>query len=59
MNCGIGCRCSLDPALLWLWHKPVATVPIQPLALEAPYVVGAALKDKKKKKEEKAIQIQQ
>ena len=21
---GIGRRCSSDPALLWLWHRPVA-----------------------------------
>ena len=30
MSCGIGCRCSLDPALLWLWHRPVAAAPITP-----------------------------
>ena len=21
VSCGVGCRCSLDPALLWLWHR--------------------------------------
>ena len=43
-----------DPALLWLWCRPVATAPIRPLAWEPPYATGAALekakKDKKKKK---------
>ena len=24
MGCGIGCRWSLDPMLLWLWARPVA-----------------------------------
>ena len=46
-------RCGSDPALLWLWCKPVATAPIQALALEAPYAMGAALKKKKKKKKER------
>ena len=33
-----------DPALLWLWRRPVAAVPIQPLAWEPPYGTGVALK---------------
>ena len=33
-----------DPALLWLWCRPVATAPIRPLAWEPPYAAGAALK---------------
>ena len=37
-----------DLALLWLWHRPVATAPIRPLAWESLYAEGAALKDKKK-----------
>ena len=28
--------------LLWLWRRPVATAPIQPLAWEPPYARGAA-----------------
>ena len=36
-----------DLALLWLWRRPVATAPIQPLALEHVYTVGAALKRKR------------
>ena len=35
---------------MWLWCRPVATAPIQPLAWELPYAVGVALKSKKKKK---------
>ena len=54
MSCGVGHRRGLDPALLWLCHKLVATDRIGPLAWEPPYAVGVALKrqkDKKKKKE--------
>ena len=38
-----------DPALLWLWRRPVATAPIGPLAWEPPYASGAALKRQKSK----------
>ena len=47
MRCDVGRRCSLDPALLWLRCRPVATAPVRPLAWEPPYAVGAALKKKK------------
>ena len=40
--CGVGCRRGSDPALLWLWRRPVATAPIQPLAWEPPYAAEAA-----------------
>ena len=33
---------------LWLWRRPAAAAPIQPLAWERPYAAGAALKKKKK-----------
>ena len=46
MSCGVGCRCSSDLVLLWLWSKPAATTPIGPLAWEPPYAVGVALKKK-------------
>ena len=49
MSCGIGCRYGLDPVLLWLRCRRVATAPIRPLAWESPCAVGAAL-DKGKKK---------
>ena len=47
---GVGRRCSSDLALLWLWHRPAAVAPIQPLAWDPPCAVGTALKRKKKKK---------
>ena len=50
MSCGIGHRCGSDPALLWLWHRLVAVVPIWPLHWELPYAAGATLKRPKKKK---------
>ena len=59
MSCGVGCRRSSDPKLLWLWCGPVATAPIRPLAWAPPYAAGAAQekakrqKKKKKRKEKK------
>ena len=50
MSCSVGHRCGLDPALLWLWHRPAAVALIQPLAWEPLYPEGAALKKQKKKK---------
>ena len=50
MSCDVSCRCGLDPMLLWLWHRLVATAPIRPLAWEPPCAVGVALKRQKKKK---------
>ena len=38
---------GLDPALLWLWRRPVATALIRPLAWEPPYAMGVALKRQK------------
>ena len=58
MSRGVGCRRGSDPALLWLWCRPVATAPIRPLAWEPPYAGGAAQekhqkKDKNKNKNKK------
>ena len=50
MRYDVGCRCSLDPALLWLWCRPAATALIQPLAWGLPYAMVVTLKSKKKKK---------
>ena len=50
MSCGVGCRCSLNPVLLWLWRRPATTALIGPLAWEPPYAVGVALKRQKAKK---------
>ena len=49
VSCGVGHRCGSDPALLWLWYRPVAAAPIQPLAWEPPYAMGADLKRPKTK----------
>ena len=38
-----------DPALLWLWCRPVATAPIRPLAWELPHATGVALEKAKDK----------
>ena len=53
MSCGVGHRRGLDPSLLWLWCRLAATVLVQPLAWEPPYVVGATLKRQKKRKKKK------
>jgi len=50
VRCGVGCRCGSDPALLWLWCRPVATALIRPLACEPPYAVGAVLEKAKRQK---------
>ena len=39
-------HCS-DVAQIWLWHRPAAVAPIQPLAWELTYAAGSALKRKK------------
>ena len=50
MSCSIGHRRRPDPKLLWLWHRPVATATIRPLAWEPPHAVSAALEKTKKLK---------
>ena len=50
VSCCVGHRCSFNLVLLWLGHRPAATAPVQPLAWELPFVAGAALKRKKRKK---------
>ena len=47
MSCGVVCRLGLDPVLLWLWCRLVATGLIQTLAWEPPYAARVALKGKK------------
>ena len=39
--------------LLWLWCRPAAVAPIQPLAWEPPYASGMALKRQKGPKTKK------
>ena len=43
MSCGVGGRRGLNPALLWLLHRPAAVALIRLLAQELPYAVGVAL----------------
>ena len=60
VSCGVGCRCGLDPVLLWLWRRPVTTAPIRPLAWEPPYATGVAQElargqNKKTNKQKKTV----
>ena len=57
MSCGVGCRNSSDPMLLWLWHRPAAEAPIRPQALEPTYATEAALEKAKKQKKKKNYPI--
>jgi len=50
VSCGVGGRRGSDPELLWLWRRPAATAPIQPLAWQPPYAAGTALKKAKQNK---------
>ena len=50
MSCGVGHRRGLDPTLLWLWCRLVATALIQPLAWEPPHAVGVAQEMAKRQK---------
>ena len=52
MSCGVVCRHGSDTALLWLWRRPVAAAPIQPLAWEPPYASGSGPRKGKKTKKE-------
>ena len=55
MSCGVGHRRGLDPVLLWLWHRLVATAPIGSLAWEPPCAerVGLEMTKRQKKKKKK------
>ena len=53
MSCGVGHRCGLDAALLWLWRRLVTTALIGPLAWEPPHAAGAAQEMAKRQKEKK------
>ena len=39
---------ELRSSVAWLWHRPAAAAPIQPLDEELPYTTGVAIKRKKK-----------
>ena len=57
MSCGVGRRHGSDPVLPWLWCRPAAVAPIQPLAWDLPYAAPVALKIKKKKKKKKKSEV--
>ena len=54
MTC-VGCRCGLDPALLWLWLGLTALTQIQPLAWGLSHAASAALKSKNKTEQNKKL----
>ena len=58
MSCGVGRRHGSDPTLLWLWHRPVATALISPLAWESPFGVGAAQEMAKSQKKKRLSSLQ-
>ena len=55
MSCGVGHICGSDPALLWLWSRLAAIVPIRPLAWEPPYAADEALEEAKRTKKKKNL----
>ena len=55
-GCGVGRRCVLDLALLWLWYRTVAVALIRPLAWEPPYATAEVLKNKTKQNKTKKSQ---
>ena len=57
MSCGVDCRRVLDLSLLWLWRRPVATAPIQPLAWEPPHAAEAAQEIPKRQKKKKYMDL--
>ena len=54
----MGRRRGSDPKLLWLWHRPVASAPIRPLAWEPPYAAGVAQENAKRQgKKKKKVKV--
>ena len=49
MSYGVGHRRGSVPTLLWLWCRPAAVAPIQPLAWKLQYAAGTDLKSKTNK----------
>jgi len=50
MSCGVGHRCSLDPALLWLWCRPAVVALTWPLGTSTCRKWGSEKQKKKKKR---------
>jgi len=59
VSCGVSRRRASDLALVWLCPRPAAAAPIQPLAWELPYAVGAALKRPPPKKNLSILRLQE
>ena len=55
MSCGVGCRPSSDPMLLWC--RLAAIAPIGPLAWEPPYAADTALEKVKRWKKKKKTKV--
>ena len=53
MSWGVGHRCGLDLALLWLWRRPEATAPIGPVSWHTSICHRCGHKKRKKKKKKK------
>ena len=51
VSCGVGCRCGVDPVLLWLWRRLEAAALIGPLAWEPACAASVALEKTKKERE--------
>ena len=49
VSCGVGLRCSLDLALLWLWCRPETVVQLDPKPGNFHMLQVQPLKKKKKK----------
>ena len=47
VTCDVGHSCGSDPVLQWLWRRPAAVAPNQPLAWDILYAADAALKIKR------------
>ena len=54
MSCGVARRRGSDLALLWLWHRLVATAPIGPLTWEPPDAMDMSPSPQKKDLKKKA-----
>jgi len=50
LSYSLGCRCSLDLELLWLWYRQAPAAPIGPLAWKLPNAMRVAMKRKKQNK---------
>ena len=58
MSCGVGHKCGSDPALLWLWRRPVSTARIRPLGWEPQYAMGSGPgKDQKRRRNRCILQF--